>query len=114
MIKRYPELADLDLSKPEAITDVLAKTLQSDLEELKPVLIQDLSHISHFANPTDELEVDKVEWVKENLFILHYHYGWQINYSCADQTESGVLKEKLRFTLQDDETIEFKVLKLDA
>ena len=113
MQKTYPTLTQLDLNAEETLEQLL-QTFQADLEALKPALNQDLSHISHFANPTGEIHLDQVEKVKDNLFILHYRFGWQINYSCADQTESGELKEKLRFTLDPDGTVTFKILKLDA
>ena len=113
MQKIYPELAQLDIEAADTLKQ-LQQVFQADLEALKPALNQDLSHISHFANPTGDIHLDQVERVKDNLFILHYRLGWQINYSCADQTESGELKEKLRFTLDPDGTVSFKILKLDA
>lgn len=113
MQKHYAELANLPLEASETLVQI-QQAFQQDLETLKPILNQDLSHISHFANPTGEIQIESIERVKENLFILHYQLGWQINYSCADQTESGQQKEKLRFTLAPDGRVTFKVLKFDA
>ncbi len=112
MQKHYAELANLPLEASESLVQI-QQAFEQDLATLKPVLNQDLSHISHFANPTGEVEITAIERVKENLFILHYQLGWQINYSCADQTEQGQLKEKLRFTLSSDGTVTFKMLKMD-
>jgi len=112
MQKHYAELANLPLESSETLIQI-QRVFQQDLEVLKPVLNQDLSHISHFANPTGNIQIDGIERVKENLFILHYQLGWQINYSCADHTENGQLTEKLRFTLSTEGCVTFKVLKMD-
>ena len=113
MKRKYPELAELSTESADTLVKIQL-VFQQDLDALKPLLNTDLSHISHFASPTGDIQIERIERLKESRFILHYQMGWQINYSCADQTASGQIKEKLHFILEPDGTIIFKPLKLEA
>lgn len=90
----------------------LYQLLNEKLALIEQDLVPDFSHISHFASYAGGLTLDVVEHIRENRFRLSYQVPWEMNWSCAGQTESGIVKEKLHFTVSDDGMIEFLVLKV--
>jgi hypothetical protein len=101
------------LTPGEEHNETILARLSERLPELEHDLVQDLSHISHFANYMGGMALDAVIYQKDNLYRLDYHYPWEINWSCADQIEQGVMNDKVRFTLAEDGEVHFKLLKLD-
>jgi hypothetical protein len=77
----------------------------------------DISHISTAAVFDGGLQLDDIEWIKEDLFRLHYHYNWSIAWTCSGVQEGGQINEKVRFSVSvvDTETvsINFKFLVLE-
>lgn len=90
----------------------LYQFLDDNLALIEQDLVPDLSHISHFASYAGGMSLEVVEPIRENRFRLSYQVPWEMNWSCAGQTESGIVKEKLHFTVSDDGVIEFLVLKV--
>lgn len=108
---------ELDLSQPmqhgEKLAVELVALLQNRISELQDELITDLSHISHFANATGDMRIDKIEFEADNEYLMLYSFGWQINNACADQLHEGRSNEKVRFTLQAPGLVTFKILRFD-
>lgn len=91
----------------------LADALRVHLNEMEAELITDLSHISHFANYTGDMQIDAIEHLAEQRYLMHYSFGWQINNACADQLDEGRISEKVRFELQPPGLVVFRILKFD-
>lgn len=109
----FPELLG-KLSQPgDASESLLLSVLTEHLSVLEHELVQDLTHISHFANYISGMTLDKVCYEKGNQYRLEYHYPWEMNWSCADQTGSGVIHDKVRFIVDATGRIEFKILKFN-
>ncbi|MGC9386892.1 MAG: hypothetical protein ACP5D0_08100 [Hydrogenovibrio sp.] len=100
------------LTPGEEHNDTLLACLTERLPELEQDLVQDLSHISHFAHYAGGMVLDAVIYQNDNLYRLDYHYPWEINWSCADQMAQGVMNDKVRFTLTEDGEVHFKWLTL--
>jgi len=110
----FPELQNTIFEHGAQLADTLKTVLIAHLTELEHELVQDMTHISHFANYHGGMEFIQVSHQKDNLYKLDYSYPWEINWSCADQMEEGVMQEKVRFTLSDRGEIEFKLFKLES
>lgn len=110
----FPELEGRTFVQGAELEAELLETIRTHLPEIDHELVQDLSHISHFANYVGGMTAETVTYQKDNLYKLDYTYKWEINWSCADQMEEGVINDKIRFTLADNGEVEFKILKLDA
>lgn len=108
---------ELNLTQPihqgEKLAAELMLLLQNRIHELYDALITDLSHISHFANATGNIQIDKIEFQADNEYLMFYSFGWQINNACADQLHEGRANEKVRFTLQTPGLVSFKILRFD-
>lgn len=108
---------ELKLNQPiqhgEKLAAELKQMLQNRISELQYELITDLSHISHFANATGDMRIDKIEFQADNEYLMFYSFGWQINNACADQLHEGRANEKVRFTLQAPGLVSFKILRFD-
>lgn len=107
---------ELDLNTNTAdslnLNQQLADALRVRLSEMEAELITDLSHISHFANYTGDMQIDAIEHLAEQRYLMHYSFGWQINNACADQLDEGRISEKVRFELQPGLVV-FKILRFD-
>ena len=97
----------------ENLSQQLADALRVRLNEMEAELITDLSHISHFANYTGDMQIDAIEHLAEQRYLMHYSFGWQINNACADQLDEGRISEKVRFELQPPGLVVFKILRFD-
>ncbi|MBE0494160.1 MAG: hypothetical protein IBX48_07440 [Thiomicrospira sp.] len=108
---------ELDLNaKPtdsETLCQQLAQSLRARLSDIETELITDLSHISHFANYTGDMQIDSIEHLGEQRYLMHYSFGWQINNACADQLDEGRISEKVRFEWQPPGLVSFRILKFD-
>ncbi|MDG4812371.1 hypothetical protein P8629_05075 [Hydrogenovibrio sp. 3SP14C1] len=108
----FPELKNLSLEHGAEQNDFLKTILEKHIAEIDIGLVQDLSHISHFASYSGGMVVEKVQHQKDNLYRLEYSYPWEMNWSCADQVDEGVIHDKVRFTVSEDGEIDFKMLML--
>lgn len=102
-----------DLTDQTTLNQQLMQNLRARLGEMEAELITDLSHISHFANYTGDMQIDKIEHLGEQRYLMHYSFNWQINNACADQLDEGRIKEKVRFELQPPGLVVFRILKFD-
>jgi hypothetical protein len=111
---QWPELSGLiQKSDSEAsLAQALLSVMQTHLDELTPSLIQDLSHISHFAQFDGGMTVLSLEALAKDRFKLRYQYDWALNWNCAGETGSGTVTESMRFRLDQDH-LELLPLKLD-
>lgn len=89
----------------------LYQFLDDNLALIEQDLVPDLSHISHFASYAGGMSIERIEFVRENRFRLCYAVPWEMNWSCAGQTESGVVKEKMHFTVDADGVLTFLILR---
>lgn len=101
------EIKDFSSLTSEAAEAFLYQALVENLAVIEQDLIPDLSHISHFVCYIGGMTVDRIEFVRENRFRLCYSVPWEMNWSCAGQTESGVAQEKMHFTVSKDGCIQF-------
>lgn len=93
----------------------LQSTISTLLDQYQDDFIQDLSHISTAANFSGDMQVDKVEYLKDNLYRCDYSYNWSIAWTCSGTQEAGRVNEKVRFLFDPEAgTLQFKFLKLDA
>lgn len=102
---------DFSALTPDAAVSLLHQTLVDNLAVIEQDLIPDLSHISHFASYAGGMSIEHIEFVRENRFRLCYAVPWDMSWSCAGQTESGIAKEKIHFTVSDDGQLNFISLK---
>lgn len=102
-----------DQTDHESLSQQLLKNLGDRLNEMEAELITDLSHISHFANYTGDMQIDSIEHLGEQRYLMHYSFGWQINNACADQLDEGRISEKVRFELQPPGLVTFRILRFD-
>lgn len=102
-----------DQTDHETLSQQLAQSLRDRLKEMEAELITDLSHISHFANYTGDMQIDSIEYLGEQRYLMHYSFGWQINNACADQLDEGRISEKVRFELQPPGLVTFRILRFD-
>jgi hypothetical protein len=105
----WPELSAL-ASPPES--GQLLSLLRRHQAVLQPSLIQDLSHISHFAQFDGGLTLLEVTSLGQNRFKLRYQYDWALNWNCAGETGSGTVTESMRLRCLSD-SVELLPLKLD-
>lgn len=110
----FPELENLTLEHSEQQNDFLKTVLDNHIAEIDTGLVQDLSHISHFATYSGGMTVEKVQHQKDNLYRMEYSYPWEMNWSCADQVDEGVIQDKVRFTVSESGEIHFKLLVLTS
>lgn len=108
----FPELQNQPLVHGTEQNDFLKAVLEKHIAEIDTGLVQDLSHISHFATYSGGMTVEKVEYQKDNLYRMDYSYPWEMNWSCADQVDEGLIHDKVRFTVSDTGEIHFKLLVL--
>lgn len=108
----FPELKNLNLEHGTEQNDFLKTILEKHIAEIDTGLVQDLSHISHFATYSGGMSVERVQHQKDNLYRLEYSYPWEMNWSCADQVDEGVIHDKVRFTVSETGEIDFKMLVL--
>ena len=108
------DLAGLVGLTPEVITPKLKASLSACIESYSDAFVQDMSHISQAANYAGNLEVDSIVHLKESLYRCEYSYDWAIGWTCSGTQEAGRVKEKVRFTLNENGELDFKFLKLDA
>ena len=94
------------------LAQALLSVMQDHLTALTPSLIQDLSHISHFAQFDGGMTLLSVEALANGRFKLRYQYDWALNWNCAGETGSGTVTESMRFRLDRDH-LELLPLKLD-
>ncbi|MDR9498629.1 MAG: hypothetical protein RI556_05600 [Hydrogenovibrio sp.] len=90
----WPELSAL-ASPPES--GQLLNLLRQYQTALQPSLMQDLSHISHFAQFDGGLTLLEVTSLGQDRFKLRYQYDWALNWNCAGETGSGTVTESMRF-----------------
>lgn len=102
-----------DQTDHETLSQQLVQSLGDRLNEMEAELITDLSHISHFANYTGNMQIDSIEHLGEQRYLMHYSFGWQINNACADQLDEGRISEKVRFELQPPGLVTFRILRFD-
>lgn len=102
-----------DQTDHESLSQQLLQSLGDRLNEMEAELITDLSHISHFANYTGDMQIDSIEHLGEQRYLMHYSFGWQINNACADQLDEGRISEKVRFELQPPGLVTFRILRFD-
>ncbi|QBZ82939.1 hypothetical protein GHNINEIG_00980 [Hydrogenovibrio crunogenus] len=107
-----PELQNLSLAHGAEQNDFLKTVLNKHIAEIDKELVQDLSHISHFATYPGGMTVEKVVFQKDNLYRMDYSYPWEMNWSCADQVDEGLIHDKVRFTVSGTGEIHFKLLVL--
>lgn len=108
---QLPDVAAFQALNLEGAETTLCELLQDNLEFIEQDLIPDLSHISHFVSYAGGMHFEQVEFVRENRFRLYYAVPWDMSWSCAGQTESGIAKEKIHFTVSDDGQLNFIYLK---
>lgn len=115
---QWPELASLSQAQTTSETalatrsQALLSVMQTHLEALTPSLIQDLSHISHFAQFDGNMVLLSVDALANGRFKLRYQYDWALNWNCAGETGSGTVTESMRFRLEGDQ-LDLLPLKLD-
>ncbi|MDG6772795.1 hypothetical protein QCB45_00450 [Thiomicrorhabdus sp. ZW0627] len=109
----FAELANSGMVQGEALAETLKNSIESHLSELQSEFVQDMSHISQAASFAGNMTVDDVVYLKDNLYRCDYSYDWQIAWTCSGTQESGRVKEKVRFTVDDNGELHFKFLKLD-
>lgn len=95
------------MGETKTLEHFLAQNIGEQLALIEQDLIPDFSHISHFASYAGGMTIDRIEFVRENRFRLCYSVPWEMNWSCAGQTESGVAQEKMHFTVSKDGCIQF-------
>ncbi|NCN44482.1 MAG: hypothetical protein CO158_08615 [Piscirickettsiaceae bacterium CG_4_9_14_3_um_filter_43_564] len=104
---KVPNCKDFNRLSTDAAEDLLYQLLIEKLVLIEQDLVPDLSHISHFASYTGGMKVDRVEFVRQGRFRLCYQVPWEINWSCADQSQSGVAGEKVHFTVSESGHLSF-------
>lgn len=108
------ELNDLTASDDKAaLANQLKLALNKVIENYSDDFVQDMSHISQAANYAGNIQVDQIEYLKEDLFRCDYSYDWAIAWTCSGTQEAGRVKEKVRFSFDKPNTLNFKFLKLD-
>ncbi|PLA74778.1 hypothetical protein CYQ88_04100 [Hydrogenovibrio sp. SC-1] len=113
MIKLEDMSAFSQLSSNEAEA-CLYQLLVKNLSRMEQALVPDLSHISHFASYAGDMSLEAVEHIRDNRFRLSYQVPWQMNWSCAGQTESGIANEKIHFTVSEVGQLTFLFLRVDS
>ncbi len=106
MIKLEDMSAFSQLSSDEAEA-CLYQLLAQNLILIEQDLVPDLSHISHFASYAGGMSLAAIEHIRDNRFRLSYQVPWQMNWSCAGQTESGIANEKIHFTVSETGQLSF-------
>lgn len=110
----FADLVEQPLQQGVVACERLIFVLRENLAVLEDSFIQDLSHISTAAIYSGGLQVDSVEFLKDNLYRCDYSYDWDIAWTCSGTQESGRVNEKVRFILDEEGVIEFKFLNLKA
>ncbi len=107
------ELSGVNVEHGQALADGLKESLNSVIGDYTDDFVQDMSHISQAANYNGNIAVDEVAYLKDNLYRCDYSYDWTIAWTCSGTQEAGRVKEKVRFTVEDNGELTFKFLKLD-
>ena len=107
------EFAGLSENHNQEAADKIGQALNRVIENYTDDFVQDMSHISQAANYAGNIAVDKVEYLKDDLYRCDYSYDWAIAWTCSGTQEAGRVKEKVRFTLSENGELIFKFLKLD-
>ena len=107
------DLAGLVGLPNETISQKLKDSLSSCIKNYSEDFVQDMSHISQAANYAGNIAVDEIVHLKDNLYRCDYSYDWAIAWTCSGTQEAGRVKEKVRFTVNDNGELDFKFLQLD-
>lgn len=88
-----------------ALFAVLAEFFVQQMPNIDRKLVHDLSFISQLAHYKEGMQVRSVERLPagENLqnFYLHFEYQWHIFNGCMGMDETGHMKDKVKFTLNE-------------
>jgi len=98
----------------QAAADKIKMALDKVIENYSDEFVQDMSHISQAACYAGNIQVDNIEYLKDNLYRCDYSYDWSIAWTCSGTQEAGRVKEKVRFTLDEPNVLNFKFLKLEV
>ncbi|WP_040728408.1 hypothetical protein [Thiomicrorhabdus sp. Kp2] len=107
------DLAGLVGLPNKTISQKIKDSLSSCIENYSEDFVQDMSHISQAANYAGNIAVDEIVHLKDNLYRCDYSYDWAIAWTCSGTQEAGRVKEKVRFTVNDNGELDFKFLQLD-
>jgi len=91
----------------------LRQSIRPLLERYQDEFLTDISHISTAAVFDGGMQLEGVEHLKDNLYRLDYSYLWSIAWTCSGVQEGGRVKEKVRFSVEDDGMLSFKFLRFD-
>lgn len=91
----------------------LAAFLDTHKTEFETRLIPDLTHIDLMAHNVNGIEVLSVEHISDNQYRLRYRYDWQLFNGCAGKDESGIERDSVRFTLDENGVIDIAFLVTD-
>lgn len=109
----FSELTKLPVEHGAELAEIVKTKLAPVIEKYSDDFVQDLSHISQAANYSGDLQVDQVEYLKDNLYRCDYSYNWEIAWTCSGTQEAGRVNEKVRFTVDENGELNFKFLKLE-
>lgn len=92
----------------------LAQFFTGLLSEIDRKLVRDLTFISQLAHYKDGMQVTQVKYLHDNLFQLHFCYDWHIFHGCMGMDETGTMKDKANFTLDENGTIDLDLTAFQA
>lgn len=90
---------------------LLGESIEQHLQEQKKnferQLIPDLRYLDESAHNTNGIEIQTVNYIKDNQFELVYRFDWHAYRGCSGFDESGTETSKVRFWIEEDGTIRF-------
>lgn len=109
----FANLAADSIEHGDSIVQMLQSAINEEIVDYSDDFVQDMDHISTAALYDGNISVDSVVYLKDNLYRCDYSYDWSIGWTCSGTQEAGRVKEKVRFTLDNNGDLNFKFLKLD-
>ncbi len=100
------EYANLTLDEQ---CQTLQNFFESQIDSIDRQLVRDLSFISQLAHYKDGMQVMRVETLPAGDFYLHFEYEWHIFQGCMAMEDQGVMKDKVKFTVDSSRTPEISL-----
>lgn len=86
---------------------VLMQALELAKDEFQRSLIPDLSHIDVMAHNQNGIVIQSVTYLGGDEYLLEYSYDWEVFNGCIDVHETGIERNKTKFSLSEQGRIEF-------
>ncbi|QKI89006.1 hypothetical protein [Thiomicrorhabdus xiamenensis] len=85
----------------------LQNFVQQNIELIDRKLIRDLSYINPLAYYKEGMQIEKIEPLGEDLYQMHFSYRWHIFSGCMGMEDEGLLKDKVKFSLNGEGSLSF-------